>query len=261
MSKAGLVLGSADCHRHFVQLYDGTPRLLAKNVGEYLAEGLKQGEPAIVVATAEHTDAFCRELGIRGINSQAATRNNLLYLLNAEQTLAQFMVNGRPDWELFSSSVRAVVRQVQSRAMGRGLRAYGEMVGVLWTQGRFSAAMVLEEFWNTILESADFRLFCAYPIDVFSKAFHSCDMDALLCSHTHLLPGEANGPLESAVDRAMTEVLGADAERLKNRISSAEQPSWSAGLKAEAQILWLRANVREHADEILGRARKYYYAA
>jgi MEDS: MEthanogen/methylotroph, DcmR Sensory domain len=195
------------------------------------------------------------------VNPTQAVRDGSLVLLDADEALSQFMVNGQPDWDLFDSTVGASVREVQLRAAGFSLRAYGEMVGILWTQGRFSAAMVLEEFWNTVLESTEFRLFCAYPIDVFGKAFHRCDVDALLCSHSHMLPGEANGPLESALDRAMSEVLGSRARGVRDRIATEAQPAWASDLQAEARILWLRANLKEHADQILGWAQHYYYAS
>ena len=261
MSPAVEILHSARPHRHFVQLYDGTARLLAKNVGLYLSEGLNHGDAVLVVATPAHTEAFRIELQRHGIDSEEAVREGLLQLLDAEEALSKFMVNGQPNWDLFQDTVGATVREVQTRNTGRGLRAYGEMVGVLWTQGRFSAAMVLEEYWNTVLATTDFRLFCAYPIDVFGKSFHSCDVEALLCSHTHLLPGEANGPLESAIERAMSEVLGAESSQLRARMNTESQPSWAAGLKAEALILWLRSNLTDQADEILGKAQQYYYAA
>jgi len=82
------------------------------------------------------------------------------------------------------------------------------MVGILWKAGRFSAAILLEQFWNDLLSRSPFNLFCAYPIDVFEQDFRPAHLDALLCAHTHLLPTAANEDLDSAIDRAMDEILG-----------------------------------------------------
>ena len=44
---------------HLVQFYDADPEAWAKSVGRYLAEGLKQGEAALVIATPEHRKTTC----------------------------------------------------------------------------------------------------------------------------------------------------------------------------------------------------------
>lgn len=50
---------------HGVQLYRDTGEL-ADSVAAYLAAGFDAGEPAVVVATPEHRDAFAERLGETG---------------------------------------------------------------------------------------------------------------------------------------------------------------------------------------------------
>jgi len=45
------------------------------------------------------------------------------------------------------------------------VRAYGEMVDVLWQRGERDAAIRLEEFWNDLARLQTFSLLCAYCID------------------------------------------------------------------------------------------------
>jgi hypothetical protein len=82
------------------------------------------------------------------------------------------------------------------------------MVGILWKSRQYAAAVRLEQFWNKLLSRSSFSLYCAYRIDVFGIEFHGAALDALLCTHTHLVPAEMNGSCESAINRAIEEIVG-----------------------------------------------------
>ena len=60
------------------------------------------------------------------------------------------------------------------------------MVGLLWSAGRLSAAVRLEEYWNRLLENHAVSLFCAYPIDVFHGDYQDATLSALVNTHTHV---------------------------------------------------------------------------
>ena len=53
--------------------------------------------------------------------------------------------------------------------MEPSLRAYGEMVDVLWRRGEKSAALRLEELWNELQARRSFTLLCAYAMGKFYK--------------------------------------------------------------------------------------------
>jgi hypothetical protein len=165
-----------------------------------------------------------------------------------------------PDWNRFQKAILSAMQRVGADNKQRGLRAYGEMVGVLWTAGRFSAAIQLEQFWNKLLAAKGFNLFCGYPIDIFGRGFQIADVDALLCAHTHVLPAGENGDLETAIDRSIDAVLGDKAEGLKRLMQLNFRPSWAVMPRGEALILWLRNNLPEHGDQIVSKAREYYNA-
>jgi hypothetical protein len=59
----------------------------------------------------------------------------------------------------------------------------------------------------------------------------------------------------------MDERLGARANGLKLLIKANYRPSWAVLPKAEGIILWLRNNLPDEAEDILGLARKYYNAS
>jgi hypothetical protein len=135
------------------------------------------------------------------------------------------------------------------------------MVGLLWKAGKYSAAIRLEKFWNRLLQANSFSLFCAYPIDVFGNEFQMGALDAILRTHTHLLPAGTHEDLERAIDESMNEILGRRAEGLRSLISANFRPSWATVSRAESTILWLRSNLGDDAEEILVRARLRYRAS
>lgn len=254
------LLHEAQTCAHVVQLYDADERALVTNVARYVCEGLRRGEGGAIIATPEHRDAFGRAIAAEFDGAGRALRDGRLVMLDAVETLDRFMAGEQPDLQRFANAIRPVLEGVRERAGGTALRAYGEMVGVLWQAGRYAAAMQLEDSWNALLEQGGFQLFCAYPIDVFSAEFQIAEVDALLCAHTHLLPA-GDGTLQHAVDRAMDDVLGRKADELRRLIKANYRPAWAALPKAEADILWLRNNLPHYADEILARASRYYRAA
>jgi hypothetical protein len=135
------------------------------------------------------------------------------------------------------------------------------MVGILWARGQREAALQLEEFWNRLAAATGMALFCAYPIDMLGQDLDCRAVDAVLSAHTHMLPVSRDGELESAVDRAMTDVLGERAGTLRKVVDAHFRPSLAAVPKPEAMVLWLRNNLPQYVDRILDRARQYCRAA
>ena len=51
----------------------------------------------------------------------------------------------------------------EARQAGSEVRAFGEMVALLWHQGNVAGAIALESLWNDLAEQQRFSLLCAYP--------------------------------------------------------------------------------------------------
>ena len=258
MTSCAALLDGVQPEEHVVQLYGTDDRLLTRNVARYLSEGLKRGDGLLMIAAAEHRTTVTRLLREQPGYSKAVLEGRLVFL-DAEATLARFLVDGSPDPALFRTVIGEALHRVRSRGGHTGVRAYGEMVGLLWKAGERTAAVRLEELWNDLLKQSDVSLFCGYPIDIFGPDFEPSTVDPLLCAHTHLLPIDA--VLETALDHAMDDVLGARAADIRSLIQSNHRPSWAAIPRSEAVVLWLRNNLPGSAHQILSRARERYHAA
>jgi MEDS: MEthanogen/methylotroph, DcmR Sensory domain len=251
MSSCTELLDGLKPPEHVVQLYGDDDRLLIQNVGRFLSEGLKRGDSLVVIATPEHRTSLTGSLRSEAGYSRAVLEGRLMFL-DARATLDRILVDGYPDPELFESVMGESLRRVRARAVHTGVRAYGEMVGLLWMAGEREAAVQLEHLWNDLLPQSEVSLFCSYPVDVLSPEFESGKVDGLLCTHTHLLP--ADSALQHALDRAMDEVLGLRLQGLHPLFRG----KWGAVPPTEALVLWIRSNMRASADQILARAREYY---
>jgi hypothetical protein len=252
------ILVQVPSESHLVQFCAGDDPVLIRNLSIYLSEAIQRGDALLVVTTRKRTEALRFQMGATG---QSAMRQGNLVFCDSHAMLARIMVDGQPDEDRFDRMVGDPVREACAREDRAELSAFGDMVGILWEAGQFSAAVRLEKFWNKLMKRFGFNLFCAYPIDVFSKEFRIDLLDELMCSHTHVVPSETNEDLEAAVNRGMDEILGSRADEMRRLMTSNFRPSWAPVPRAEAMILWLRSNLRDEADEILARAKRYYAPA
>lgn len=170
-------------HDHVVEFYAEDSRLV-EDVGRFASEGLQADEAVVIIATPEHREAFAAELSRRGIDVAAAQQEGRLFLEDASATLATFMVNGMPDELRFIMTLEGLI----SRLNGRKLRAYGEMVNVLWQAGQRLPALRLEEFWCEAVRERKFPLLCAYLLDGFASAEDSAAFRAVCARHTKVRP-------------------------------------------------------------------------
>jgi MEDS: MEthanogen/methylotroph, DcmR Sensory domain len=254
-------LDKAPSPAHLLQFHQHDDTALIANVSRYITNGLARGSAVLIVATPLHKEHFIRDLVRSGAPASRAIDDGQLIFSDAQDTLARFMVDGHPSSARFELTVGEAVRDGLKNAEGKGLCAYGEMVGLLWQRHQFPAAIRLEQLWNKLQKSIEFDLFCSYPIDIFDKYFQSGVLDALLCAHTRLLPCDRSEDLESALKHAIHEVVGANVETLIPPTEGAKRGAWAAIPRGEATIVWLRNHIPSKADEIISRAQQLYRAA
>jgi hypothetical protein len=191
MSSWTELLDRAEPGEHVVQLYGADEQFLARNVSRYLAEGLKRGDGLILIATSLHADSILGQLRDATPEVAGALRQGQLVSLDAAATLAGFMCDGQPDRAMFETVIGGALREVRAQATSGKVRAFGEMVGLLWAEGNRLAAILLEDYWNDLMRRNEFSLFCGYPIDLFGDLSEMEGLHSVLGTHTHLLAGPA----------------------------------------------------------------------
>jgi hypothetical protein len=145
---------------HVVQFY-GHEEELADQVAGYLLDALQDGGAAVVIAIAAHRHVFEGRLTQAGVDLAAAARDGRYQVLDAGDTVRALTPGGQPDPDTFDRLIGGLIRRAGQH--GRPVRAYGEMVALLWDAGLVNAAIELEEMWNSLGQRYSFSLFCAYP--------------------------------------------------------------------------------------------------
>ena len=168
---------------HLLQIYSEDAPFIDALVG-FVGGGLTSGEAVVVIATPEHRAALRDRLRDEGIDLAVAIAKDQYIALDAEATLAKFMVNGWPDDARFNYAINDILDR--ARGTGRRVRAFGEMVAILWGQGHNGATVRLEHLWNELCGQKTFALFCAYPRAGFTQ--DTADSVRAICAaHTRVV--------------------------------------------------------------------------
>jgi hypothetical protein len=176
-------IASRPNHQHAVKFYDSQASL-CRTVSDFVGAGLKIGQPALVIATAEHGAAIVEELHDRGFDTVQLRKRRAFLMLDAADTLAAFMADGMPHPDRFSDVAASTLTQLQQGRVDCTIRAYGEMVDVLWKQGDDVAAIRLEMLWNKLALTHEFSLLCGYSMGNFYK---DAGRRAIHHQHTHVV--------------------------------------------------------------------------
>jgi hypothetical protein len=174
---------------HVVQIYEDDEAFLDLLTG-FISGALRAGESVVVIATAMHLESLDKRLEELEIPISRLALKHQYIRLDAEKTLAKFMVNDWPDQNLFNQVVSELL--VQAKGNGRKVRAFGEMVAILWAKGQVGATVRLEQLWNMFCETEAFCLFCAYPKNGFTQDASESLMH-ICTAHSKMVEGGKSG--------------------------------------------------------------------
>jgi KaiC/GvpD/RAD55 family RecA-like ATPase len=156
---------------------------LCNIVAEFLGEGLNERQPALAIATPEHREGILAGLRARQFDVDSLQTSGDLLVIDGAELLASVMVDGMPDAALFTSAATSAIEAV-CRGRKVTIRAYGEMIDMLWKSGQDAAAIRLELLWNKLATTNDFDLLCGYSMGTFYKG---ADLSAIQRDHSQVI--------------------------------------------------------------------------
>jgi hypothetical protein len=248
---------------HMVQFYD-TEDVLITSVTSFLATGLSLGEGIVIVATRNHRANIEAALVRKGFSLAAAESAGQCIVLDAEETLAKILVDGLPDWDRFHAIADPALASITGRDDPRPVRAFGEMVDVLWQAGNATAAVQLEGMWNRLAGEHRFSLLCAYAMGALYQRVGEHSIDDILCTHSHVIPSPSYARLRAEVthrknvERALRDALRElhavqkTLTQFVNQRSGGRQIDATAGSEdglAAGEIKTLALQLLNHPDE------------
>src|SRR5262245_59082735 len=133
---------------HAVQLYESR-RFLHAAIAAFLAEGARHGDPLVMISRARtYTGVVeCLRSGRHGPAFDGAER---IAFMDADAGVAEMMEGGTLDLQRAEAQFRRLSASIQPNRAGGTVWVYGEMVDVLCELGHRSAAIRVEELWNSI---------------------------------------------------------------------------------------------------------------
>ena len=191
-----------DSHGHVVQFYTEDAALLGA-ISRFIGTALAAGDAAVVIATKTHRDGLFQRLKERGFDVASSIRQRRLIAVDAAETLSRFMRDGWPDAACFASVIGGFFDQIGAVTGTQELRvvAFGEMVALLWAEGKHEAALRLEELWNDLAHAHSFSLHCAYPITNFNQDEDADPFLKICAAHSAVIPDEGYTALSTDEER------------------------------------------------------------
>src|ERR1700680_4797630 len=152
----------ADCQlggEHVVYFYHESVSLL-EALCDFVGPALGAGNAAVIIATKVHCDGLQHRLTARGLDTQKASRQGRYVALDATEILSKIMVEGMPDGARFFEVVGGTIARTRALLKGANpeIVAFGEMVSLLWTEGKIEAAIRLEQLWNELAKKHSLSL-------------------------------------------------------------------------------------------------------
>ena len=170
---------------HHVRFYREEAELVPALV-KYIGTALNLGHDAIIIARPGVSSQVSGELHRQHVQRLVSGRpRGHLTTLDAQATLAAFMVDGWPDARAFEKHVASRVEKATTG--GKTAVAYGEMVALLCEQGQYTAAVQLEKVWNDLLGKMRFSLLCAYPMRLFTNMAGKRSYAHICEAHSHVI--------------------------------------------------------------------------
>jgi signal transduction histidine kinase len=191
-----------DHSAHVVQFY-GEDGFLLDELSRFIGTALGAGEAAVVIATREHREGLAARLNAWGLDTTKAIAQGRYITLDAAETLAKITPGGWPDAVRFAEVVGGVIARVSALSDGepRHIAAFGEMVALLWAEGKADAAIRLEQLWNELAQTYSFSLRCAYPMSGFCREEHGELLLKVCAEHSAVIPGESYTALVNQDER------------------------------------------------------------
>jgi len=236
---------------HLVQFYEREPFLI-ETVGRFFDPSLKAQDSVILIATPKHRADVEARYKRQGFDLGPARRSGRYLEIDAAELITQFVVNGWPDRSRFVDAVGGLV--ARSAGGGRRVRAFGEMVWLLWEDGKGEAAIRLEQFWDELVHTMPLSLLCAYPISSFPRQADARQFREICETHSQVIPIESYSELTSSNERLRAIALlqqrarSLETETIERLRALAEQQRLQEELNAQREEL---AQVEEHKSEFL----------
>jgi CheY-like chemotaxis protein len=184
------VAGDPASDRYHAVCFHDDERVLAAAIASFIGKALTADEAALMVATPSHTAAAMARLARMGVDPSRCIERGELVVLDARETLSFLTAGGEmPSIRRFDDMVPPLMEALAARCGQQRVTVYGEMVDLLWADGREAAALSLEAYWNEVRTAIEVSVLCGYSTE---RIGDDAAYEAICDCHRHLRSGESD---------------------------------------------------------------------
>ena len=154
---------------HCVHVFESS-RLPATQISNFLQQGLKTGEGALLIASREHASQIASKIEVHGQDVRKLTDAGL-WVVTEVADLVWAIESGMSTGEVVESFIEMVVRPAQQISESRRVRIYGELTdAILARLGDADAALEAERCGNQLVAEGAAKVYCGYSTNAFPDA-------------------------------------------------------------------------------------------
>jgi hypothetical protein len=144
--------------------FSDTDAVLINEIGRAASVALDEGNAVVCIATRAHRLLLARHLADHGLDIVALRHEEQFVALDAAETLAKIIVDGKPDVIRFAEVVGACIDRAATRYPRVWI--FGDMVALMCAHGDHMGAVRLEKLWRSFNKARPVFRYCAYPPNV-----------------------------------------------------------------------------------------------
>lgn len=197
----------------------------AKLLTNYISEGLLNNEAVIVIARPVLRKALWTKLQALGLDMVRYKARGQIKLYDAELLLSTILLNDVVDEHYFHTFIGSQIEA--ARATYGKVRAFGEMVEILWQRGLRDTALQLETIRNDLGKKYELTVLCTHLRDSLDPQSYNPALEHICKCQTYSLPmnaAEGGGTLlelfGTAWDRAISQLTHSKDHLRSSAVSS-----------------------------------------
>lgn len=155
----------------------------------FVVAALKNGNAAVVIASASHHNEFLSRLQACGIKVRAAIEQGRYFAHDVDDALRTLIVNSLPDPEKFSRLAGELIERAANSVDGDASRVFvcGEGTTLLWEHGNEEAVVRLERLWDERAKGYGIHVHCGYLSSSFRTEIEKAAFHRICAEHAGVL--------------------------------------------------------------------------
>jgi len=173
-------------HRRHEVLFYSDDAVLLDGFARFIADALKAGNAAIVLATKSHRNSLLQRLKAQGVDTDGALQQGTYVPLDAADALSKVMVDGLLDSVRYLGGIGGLIETAAKAAKSQQPRVVvcGEGTALLQAEGKTDAAIWIERGCNDLAKTHEVDILCAYPLSSFRGEEDEHDFQSICVEHS-----------------------------------------------------------------------------